>query len=166
MPLGELRIVVCHFTGRETDQDDSGRSQGAALLFYAGSRDGRIFAPNLLIALKTRVLQVDKPLDWDEKLTDFRLFFRRNNDLWFGFRVQDFDIHPFTLSFPPADEICFLQRRQSPGITVPCGTRAMLRKIGKFISALFVRDTSNDGMLICSGSKAFGIDFGANLQGI
>lgn len=128
--------------------------------------DGRLLAQSLLISRTSGVLQVDKPLDWDDKITSFRLFFRVSNGLWFSFQIRDFVVHPFTLSFPQPGELCFLQRRQSPRIAVPHGTRAMLRKNGKFMSALFVRDVSTAGMLICTGTQSFGIEPEAELRDI
>lgn len=128
--------------------------------------DGRIFAQIQLVSLISGVLRVDKPLDWDKKITAFQLFFRSGNGLWFGFRVLDFAAHLNTLSFTLPAELCFLQRRQSPRIPLPYGTRAMLRKNGKFISTLFVRDISTAGMLICTGSASFGIDVNAELRDI
>ena len=128
--------------------------------------DGRIFSRSLLIGLNSGILQVDKPLDWDENITDFRLFFRRVDNFWHGFKVGDFVINPFTISFSLPEEICFLQRRRSPRMTLPNGSWALLRKNGKLMNSLSVRNISVDGMLICTGSKTFGMDREVELRDI
>jgi hypothetical protein len=136
------------------------------LFFTPVADDGRTFSQSLLIGRNAGIVQVDRPLDWDKTLSAFRLFFRRSNGLWFGFRVTDFDLNPFTLSFPQPAELCFLQRRQSPRVAMPNGTRAMLRKDGQFLNSFFVRDISVAGMLICTGSAASGIEVNARLRDI
>lgn len=119
--------------------------------------DGRVFTQSLLISLSDDGLLIDKPLEWDDNIGTFRLFFRGLNGRWLFFRTGVTQIMPFSLSLARPGEVFVLQRRSHQRITVPQGTRAILKKDGRMLNSFYVRDLSPAGMLVCTASPSTGL---------
>ncbi len=128
--------------------------------------EGHRLGQSLIISMDGDIMQLDRPWDWNDDIDTFRVFFQDEGGLWYGFKARKTFPHPFTISCAMPQKLAFLQRRLYPRVQVPFGTRAMLRKDGRFLSAIFVRDISPVGMLICTGSSAAGIDEASDLSDI
>jgi hypothetical protein len=116
--------------------------------------DGRVFDQSLLISLSDEGLLIDKPLEWDDTVTTFRLFSRGLNGRWSFFRTGVAQVMPFSLSLARPAEVFVLQRRSYQRVVVPQGTRAILKKDGRLLNSFYVRDLSPAGMLVCTASPS------------
>lgn len=130
------------------------------------AEDGRVFTQSLLISLSEEGLLIDKPLEWDDRIGAFRLFFRGLNGRWLFFRTGVTQVMPFSLSLARPGEVFVLQRRSHPRITVPQGTRAILKKDGRLLNSFYVRDLSPAGMLVCTASPSSGLSVESILNDI
>lgn len=130
------------------------------------AEDGRVFSQSLLISLAGNILRIDKPLEWDETVGSFRIFLRSRNGRWSFFLVNEATVMPFSISVDLPGELFFLQRRTYPRVTMPQGTVAILKKDGKLLNSLYVRDISPAGMLVCTTSPSSGIDVSVLLSDI
>lgn len=130
------------------------------------SEDGRVFPQSLLVSLSDDGLLIDKPLEWDDDIASFRLFFRNFNGRWRFFQTGVAQAMPFSLSLARPAEIYVLQRRSHQRVTVPQGTRAILKKDGRLLKSLYVRDISPAGMLVCTTSPASSLTVESVLEDI
>lgn len=121
------------------------------------TEDGRVFPQSLLVSLSDEDLLIDKPLEWDDSIGSFRLFFRSFSGRWRFFRTGVTQALPFSLSLSRPAELFVLQRRSHPRVTVPQGTRAILKKDGRLLNSFYVRDISPGGMLVCTSSPSSGL---------
>lgn len=134
---------------------DEARANHLSLTLVA--EDGRVFPQSLLISLSDDGLLIDKPLEWDDGIATFRLFFRGLNGRWLFFRTGVTQVMPFSLSLAQPGEVFVLQRRSHQRVVVPQGTRAILKKDGRMLNSFYVRDLSPAGMLVCTTSPASGL---------
>lgn len=154
----------------EADQERIDRSLKEArenhLSLTLVAEEGQVFNQSLLISLSEDGLLVDKPLEWDNGIGSFRLFFRGLNGRWLFFRTAVNQIMPFSLSLARPGEVFVLQRRSCQRAPVPQGTRAILKKDGRLLNSFYVRDLSPAGMLVCTASPSAGLSLEAVLNDI
>ena len=129
-------------------------AKGNHLSLTLVAEDGRVIPQSLLISLSDDGLLIDKPLEWDDSIGSFRLFFRGLNGRWVFFKTGVTQVMPFSLSLAQPGEIFVLQRRSHSRALVPQGTRAILKKDGRLLNSLYVRDLSPAGMLVCTASPS------------
>jgi hypothetical protein len=141
-------------------------AKGNHLSLTLVAEDGRVFTQSLLISLSVDGLLIDKPLEWDDQIATFRLFFRGLNGRWLFFRTGVTQVMPFSLSMAWPNEVFVLQRRSYQRITVPQGTRAILKRDGRLLNSFYVRDLSPAGMLVCTASPSSGLSVEAILNDI
>lgn len=116
---------------------------------------GKIFQQSLLTNITDGLLQIDKPLEWDDEIYSFRAFFRDMQKKWNFFPVNIESCNPFSISVAMPETLSFLQRRSCGRIKVPSGTRALVRNGNDVMSTVFVHDLSAAGMLICNGPAEY-----------
>lgn len=154
----------------EVDRERIGKTLKEArekhLFLVLVTEDGRVFPQSLLVSLSDEGLLIDKPLEWDDKIGSFRLFFRSFNGRWRFFQTGVTQALPFSLSLSRPTEIFVLQRRSHPRVTVPQGTRAILKKDGRLLNSFYVRDISPAGMLVCTASPSSGLSLESVLSDI
>lgn len=121
------------------------------------TEDGRVFPQGLMVSLSDEDLLIDKPLEWDDSIGTFRLFFRSFSGRWRFFRTGVTQVLPYTLSLSLPTELFVLQRRSHPRVTVPHGTRAILKKDGRLLNSFYVLDISPGGMLVSTSSQSSGL---------
>lgn len=145
----------------EPDRENIGKTlreaKGNHLSLSLVVEDGRVFTQGLLISLDDDVLQIDKPLEWDDAIDSFRLFFMGLNGRWLFFRTGVTQVMPFSLSLAWPAELFVLQRRSYQRVAAPQGTKAILKKDGRLLSSFYVRDLSPAGMLVCTTSPSSGL---------
>ncbi|MCK4839093.1 MAG: PilZ domain-containing protein [Desulfobulbaceae bacterium] len=111
---------------------------------------GGVCLQSLMVNIVDGALQVDKPLDWDEEIGSFRVFFRDMTQRWNFFMASSQPGNPFSLSIVMPDALSFYQRRSSTRVKVPVGARALIRKENEKIATVFITDLSAAGMLMCN----------------
>lgn len=108
----------------------------------------RVPRESLLININDGSLQIDKPLEWGDKDSPFRVFFRDQQRNWIFFPVSRVSASPFALSVAVPEALHYLQRRACPRVKVPIGTRALVKNGNQLMSTVFVHDLSASGMLM------------------
>jgi hypothetical protein len=151
---------------RERIDTTLSEARGNHLSLALVAEDGRVFTQSLLISLSDDGLLIDKPLEWDDSISTFRLFFRGLNGRWLFFRTGVTQVMPFSLSLARPREVFVLQRRSHQRVMVPQGTRAILKKDGRLLNSFYVRDLSPAGMLVCTASPSTGLHMESILNDI
>jgi|GEM_PF-5893386 len=109
---------------------------------------GDVCQQSLLVNFNEKSLQLDRPLEWNDKLDYFRVFFRDRYHNWNFFSVSEFSSSPFAISAAMPEELYFLQRRACQRVKVPVGTRALVKNGNQVMTTVFVKDLSAGGMLM------------------
>jgi hypothetical protein len=143
---------------------DEAREQHLFLVLVTEA--GLAFPQSLLISLVRDAMHIDKPLDWDDSITTFRVFFRSKGGRWLFFKAENAQPMPFSLFVEVPAQIGVLQRRSHPRIKVPQGTKAIVKKDGRMLNSFYVRDISPAGMLVCTASPSSGLSLESVLNDI
>lgn len=136
------------------------------LPFTLVTDDGRVFRQSLMISRVRDSMHIDRPLDWRDEYGSFRVFFRSRKGRWLFFKVDDVLSLPFSLFIKVPTRVGVLQRRSHSRIKMPQGTKAIIKKDGKLLNSLYVRDLSAAGMLVCTATPVSGLSEEAALSDI
>ncbi|MBU0674936.1 MAG: PilZ domain-containing protein [Proteobacteria bacterium] len=122
------------------------------IMLVLASPEGERYCNTILINYDTETLNIDKPMDWDDRdISTFRIFFQDATDIWSFFEVSVITDCPYSLCATYPEALHRLVRRKHYRIGTPQGTRAVFWHGNNIYDGGFVKDISAAGMLICTG---------------
>ncbi|MEN8135785.1 MAG: PilZ domain-containing protein [Thermodesulfobacteriota bacterium] len=113
------------------------------------SEGNRIFQQPLRLKLMDDKVLIDKPFEWDDSISSFHVFFRReDDDSQHFFQVAGAKSGQGTISARKPERIYLLQKRRFGRTLAPVGSKIIFRDDSNRVNSAFVHDISKGGMLV------------------